>query len=393
MNHAYPGEGSSPARAGPQAVTTTTPRLYTAVILSLILLFVGTGFLASAYRTERQRRADYHFALGQKLAAEGHKAEALEQYRTSLSIVPSTPQYELALTLALVDLGRLDEAQSHLQELLQKDPTNGLLNLTMARVSAREGLVDDAITYYHRAIYGLWPAKPIQNRIDTRFELVAYIAKTGTHQQLVAELVQLQSDLPDDPALKQRVAGLFLTAGSPRQAADLYREVVRAQPRNAVAWAGLGEALFGQSDYPGAQLAFRRATALHAGDPNLKARLTWVNEYLGLDPMADRLSVSERYRRSQGLVELTLASLNACLDRSDAPASDPVQTLIDSAQKTLVAHRRVRNYEQAADDSLTMSEQLWRAKQASCPEAPGTGTPLAALMMRLARPAAPVNNN
>ncbi len=263
----------------------------------------------------------------------------------------------------------------------------------MARVSAREGLVDDAIIYYHRAIYGLWPSRPIQNRIDTRFELVDYIAKTGTHQQLVAELVQLQSDLPDDPALKQRVAELFLSAGTPRQAADLYRDVVRAQPRNAKAWAGLGEALFVQRDYANAQSAFRRATALHASDPNLNARLTWVNEYLGLDPTAERLSTAERYRRSRRLVELTLASLNSCLDRGDAPASDPVAKLVEAAQKRLASRRRVRNSEQAADDSQLLSEQLWRAKQAACPEAPGTGTPLAALMMRLTQPPAPVNND
>ncbi|MDE3156169.1 MAG: tetratricopeptide repeat protein [Acidobacteriota bacterium] len=374
-------------------MTTTTPRLYTAVILFLVLFFVGTTFLARSYRSERQTRADYHFSLGQKLAAEGHQAEALEQYRTALSLEPGTPRFQLAIALVLVDLGRLDNAESHLQDLLQADPTNGLLNLTMARVSAREGLVDDAITYYHRAIYGLWTTRPVQNRIDARFELVDYIARNGTHQQLVAELVQLQSDLPDEPALKQRVAGLFLSASSPRQAAALYRDVARAQPRNAAAYAGLGESLFALEDYQGAQAVFRRAILLHAADPDLKARLVWVNQYLGLDPLAPRLATAERYRRSQRLVDLTLASLSACLDRTQSAAlSDPMQKLIDAAQKLLSSHQRIRNYDQAADDSLSISEQLWRAKQASCPEAPGTGTPLAALMTRLTQQAPATSN-
>ena len=104
------------------------------------------------------------------------------------------------------------------------------------------------------------------------------------------------------------------------------------------------------------------------------------------------LPIAERRQAGQALRKVVPRSLHASW-KPPPNRADPVQTLIDSAQKTLVAHRRVRNYEQAADDSLTMSEQLWRAKQASCPEAPGTGTPLAALMMRLAQPAAPVNNN
>jgi hypothetical protein len=138
---------------------------------------------------------------------------------------------------------------------------------------------------------------------------------------------------------------------------------------------------------------FRRAVALHAADKDLAARLQWVNEYLGLDPTRDRLNASERYRRTQRLVDLMVAAVNSCLDRNQTPTPDPVQKLLDAADKQLTARRRVANVDQASDDSLALSEQLWKAKQAACPEAPGTGTPLAALMTRLTQPQTPANNN
>ena len=366
-------------------MTTTTPR-YTATILVLILLFIGTGFLARAYRTERQARAEHQFAVGQQLNRAGRKNVALAHYRTALQIEPGNPRYELALALVLVDLGHLGEAESHLQELLQQDPTNGLLNLTMARVAAREGRVDSAVTYYHRAIYGLWPEKPNTNRIDTRLELIAYLAKTGSRQQRIAELVQLRSELPVDPALKQRVAGLFMAAGSPQDAAGLYRELTQAKPSNPEAWAGLGEAEFELADYQAAQAAFRRAATYHAKDPNLAVRLAWVNEYLSLDPTWDRLAAIERARRIRRLVGLTLAALNSCLDRHDAAIPDAVQTLANQAGTLLDSRRRVRNPVQAADGELSLTEQLWRAKQSLCPEPAGADTPLAALLDRLTRP-------
>jgi Flp pilus assembly protein TadD len=63
--------------------------------------------------------------------------------------------YALALAIALINLGRWEEAETHLTEVLQSDPTNGVANLMMARVSANRDRSAEAITCYHRAIYGL----------------------------------------------------------------------------------------------------------------------------------------------------------------------------------------------------------------------------------------------
>lgn len=372
---------------------TTSPRTYTLTFLALILLFVGTGFLARSYRGQRQERAEHHFEEGQRLQAQGHEVAALAQYRAALSIAGADRRYELALTLVLVDLGRLQEAQSHLQELLTQDPTNGQLNLTMARIAAAEEQTDDAITYYHRAIYGLWPDEPLDRRVKARFELVDYLSRNGMRQQLLPALAQLQSDLPDDPDLQMRVAGMFADAAAPRQAADLYRQVIKARPRDGAAYAGLGTAQFAMGDYVAAQATLRRAVALKAGNGDVTAHLSWVDEYLRLDPTRDRLSGAERYRRSRHLVELALAAVDECLRTTQTEAPADLVQLADHANEILMAHPRIAQRDDATDAAMSTAEQLWSRRQAMCPAPPGTGTPLAALLARLSQPAAGGNNN
>lgn len=374
-------------------MNTTSPRTYTLTFLALILLFVATGFLARSYRAQRQHRAEHHFDQGQRLQAQGHEAAALAQYRAALSIAGANPRYELALTLVLVDLGRLQEAQSHLQELLTQDPTNGQLNLTMARIAAAEEQTDDAITYYHRAIYGLWPDDPLDRRIKVRFELVDYLSRNGMRQQLLPALAQLQSDLPDDPDMQMRVAGMFADAAAPRQAADLFRQVIKARPRDGAAYAGLGTAQFAMGDYVAAQGTLKRAVALKTDNGDVKAHLSWVDEYLRLDPTRERLSGAERYRRSRHLLELALSSVDECLRTTQAETPAALVQLADHANELLKAHPRMAQRDEATDAALSTAEHLWDSRQALCPAPPGTGTPLAALLARLDQPAAGNNNN
>ena len=373
-------------------MTTTSTRTSTITFLALILLFVATGFLARSYRAERQSRAEHHFELGQQLDQKGNKSAALAQYRAALSIEPVDTRYELALTLVLVDLGRLQEAQSHLEELLAQDPTNGQLNLIMARIVAAEGDSDSAITFYHRAIYGLWPDQPLQQRVKVRFELVDYLAKNGLRQELLPSLVQLESDLPENPDMKLRVAGMFAEANDPRPAADLYREVIKAQPRDGSAWAGLGEAQFAMRDYATAQTALRRAATLHAGGTVVKAHLGWVNEYLSLDPTQERLTDAERYKRAQRLLGLTLSALDECLSASSGDVPDTVARMADHANDLLSTQAKLADREQATNDAVSTAEQLWTVRQSTCPAAAGPAgheTPLAALMAQLAQSQSP----
>jgi Flp pilus assembly protein TadD len=115
------------------------------VTLILILSFTFTGFLSSAYKNQKESRGRAHYDLGQAALRAGDLQQAIEEYRKALLFLPDDSDYGLSLAIALVDSGRLDEAESHLQELLEGNPTNGVINLMLARVAAKRKETNQAI--------------------------------------------------------------------------------------------------------------------------------------------------------------------------------------------------------------------------------------------------------
>ena len=304
----------------------------------------------------KHQRAVRYFLAGQQLAASGDKAAALERFRVALQLAPSQ-NYALALANVLMDLDRWHEAEARLAEILQRDPTDAQANLMMARIRSREGDVDEAILYYHRAIYGLWSGHPTVNRIAARFELIAFLEQHHYRQLVVSELQQIRAELPDDPVQKERAAALFLTHGMVADAADLYREAIHVNSRDAKAYAGLGQALFLAGNYRDAAPALHRAVALAPDDAASRTRLETNQAILAADPSARGLNGTERARRARNLLQRSLESLQHC-------APNPPAALVSSAQHAL----RTRPRADAADAEIGLAEEIWQERVHSCPQ-------------------------
>src|SRR5579885_625236 len=212
-----------------------TRRAFAAVILSMAVLFAFTGFLVRAWRSGRSQRANRHFEMGRQLAQQGRSDQAVEEYRAALSFSPNDTRYRLALALALMSFGRLDEAEAHLGELRESDPTNAVVNLALARISVRQHDWDEAVLDYHRAIFGLWPEQPEKNRVQARFELVDLLMRRQKQKEVLAELLELAAETPGDTAVQRRVASLLLANGAARNAADLYQSILTASGGNTPA--------------------------------------------------------------------------------------------------------------------------------------------------------------
>ncbi len=264
------------------------------VVLGALIL---AGLLAYSYRAERRTRAEESFQAGNELARQGRDQEAIERYRNALSVSHSS-EHRLALGLALVRVGRLNEAAIYLQELLKVDPTGGAASLGMARIAAGEGRVSDAVTYYHRAVYGSWPVQPNENRIQVRFELAGVLGKSGARKQASAELLSLLEEVPHDLAPRKKVGLLLLEFGSPRESAEVFREVLRKDPQDGDAYAGLGQAEFAEGNYLAAQQAFRSALQWNAADKTSRERLQVCEQIADLDPTLRGLC-SWKGRRSE----------------------------------------------------------------------------------------------
>ncbi|MGH9631789.1 MAG: tetratricopeptide repeat protein, partial [Bryobacteraceae bacterium] len=130
-----------------QSLSTRPPRV-ALVFLVLFVLFLVTSLLSKAYRSHLQNLSVQHYSSGQAEAAQGRYGEAIEHYRVALSQERGNASYRLALALALMETHRLNEAETHFRELLQHDPTHGLANLTMARISTIRGRMEEAQQFY-----------------------------------------------------------------------------------------------------------------------------------------------------------------------------------------------------------------------------------------------------
>src|SRR6185312_1164698 len=157
-------------------------------------------------------------------------------------------------------------AQAYLRALWEEQPGDATVNLQLARLATRSGDVADAERYYNGAIYGVWESNPIENRRDTRLELIRYLLAHDRFQQAQIQLIAVAATEPQDPELLVRLGQMFLQAGDAGHALQEYRLAVKAQPRNAAALSGAGQAAFQQADYAASRRYFQRAAALDPAD-------------------------------------------------------------------------------------------------------------------------------
>ncbi|MDE3166793.1 MAG: tetratricopeptide repeat protein [Acidobacteriota bacterium] len=347
------------------------------VAAALFLLFTFISILNNAYHHTRRNRAEARYLEGLRLAGAGRNQEAEEDFRAALVYEHDDPKYRLALSQSLVSLGRWDEAGSHLLELQQGDPTNGPINQMLARIAVRAGRSAEAIQDYNRAIYGYWPEDGEQSRIAARMELIRVLDARGQQKQVLAELLALAGEAPDnDLPLRRGIGEMLLAHHSPQHAAETYRGILAAHPRDAASERGLGEAEFEMGDFVAARNAFRAAARRGPADPALAQRIALTDDILALDPTLVRLTMSQRYERAGQILRRTLASANAC---TAVP-----QDLAGSAEKILGARpQRMREGETAG--ALTLSQELWSLRQNACARTPEADQALAAVMTKIGK--------
>ncbi|HKE28774.1 MAG TPA: chloride channel protein [Bryobacteraceae bacterium] len=340
--------------AGPSAAVAKPARLLARITAVLLALGLLLGFLNYFYRAERSSRAQSYFTSANALMEKERYDEAVEQYRNALSVARN-PGYRLALGLALIKAGRLDEARLYLNEVLREMPSSGPANLGLAEIAAQQGNTDRAILYYHRAIFGPWPGSPDaaeHSRFQARIELIQALAKGGRMPQARAELLSAAAagsfSGPNDPVSKKQLGRMLIDYGLPKDAAALFGNMTEHDKRDAGAWQGLGDATFADGDYAAARTAYRAALAIDPTDPHARDRLGLCERILSLDPTLPGLAPARRLERSREVVSAAAAAAARCSGGS--PTAAPRRSTVEA------------NLEQAAS--------LWAARPASCKVAP-----------------------
>lgn len=348
----------------------------------MLALFALDRFLAAVEQNELASEAQSHYASGQQLLAAGRAADAVDQLRRAHALARDHRTYQLALAQALLGAGRLTEAESNLRYLLDRDSNDGPTNLTMARLMARlmarAGEAVEAEAYYHRALYGTWP--PGTSSKGVRMELIDFLVKEGAHKELLPELLLLQDESGGQQWVDEKLARLFMAAGSPGRAIDVYRTLIHQHPDDSDAYRGLGETELAQGEFQAAQASFVRALRVAPGNEQLIKLFHFSSVLSGLDPTPRRLSSREKFDRSNRILEMTEAELAAC----GQPQLHPeVAALI--SQSGLLRTQKIKGpvTNEMSESRLGLAERLWETRNAACTHRPAADDPVPLLMHKL----------
>jgi Flp pilus assembly protein TadD len=352
------------------------------VFLAIAGLFAADTFLAKTDRAESHIEATRLFQQGQSLMAKGDSLAAVARINDALAIERGNNDYLRALAEAQLAAGENSDSEVTLTGLLNTNSTDGPANLLMARVLMREGRGADAVSFFHRAIYGLWKKDPEGNRRRARLELIDLLAQQNSKEELLAELLPIQDNAPQDLDTRTRLGDLFLRADSPSRAADVFRGILHQMPANLPAHRGLGQSEFAQGDYRAAQRDFQAALRISPDDAASRHWLDLCDQLLQLDPTLRGLSADERWRRSVALIEFVQNDVGGCL-KPDSPPE--LQELAAKADAAVKAHVNPAHESEASEANLDLAEQLWQVRRKECQPPASSDSALALVLKRLAR--------
>lgn len=353
------------------------------IFAGLFLLSSTAGILNGRYWAARDTLAHGEFERARGLNAQGLHEKALRHLRAAFHLEHKNREYQMALTLTLIQLERYDEARIQLDDILRADPTNAPANLLLARIAAARGAssMDSAIQYYQRAIYGLWPDDPLRHRIDTRFEFAHFLASEERMEELRAELIILASDIRDDLGQLLDAGYLMLFARAPSQAETVFTRALGRDPRNAEALAGLGKAQLESGNFAASEQTLMRAARANPRNEEIRKQLALAQEIRALNPKRRGLGIYVSARRALHLVEVTHARLVACAD----PKSLPPEALEDlaAANALLDAGRRGAPKPDSIDRNIALAIRLFHDGSDFCVN-PGTNPAVEHLSRALA---------
>ncbi len=310
--------------------------------IAVVALLVVFG-LVSRFRSWQSTLAQRTFRHGLNELAYGNPSDAIEYFRSALFFQPENFDYQLSLAQALENAGQFDQAEAYLENLWERQPQSGAVNLQLGQLAAHRHQTTDVLRYYHNAIYGLWKSDPDQNRRMARVQLVDFLIDIHDVTQAQAELIAMQAGLPSDPQLHMELAKLFMRLPDYQHALAEFREVVQLDRRNVEAAAGAGTAAFHLGQFRTAIHFLDIAVKSGSHDPDVHDMLETASLVASRNPGARGLSVAERTSRVKHDFETATHRLQGCFDAqrdNGQPASSPLQQLSTNVAELAVKMKR-----------------------------------------------------
>ena len=211
------------------------------VLLQLVECYFATGDSKAGGDTARhlasfpELEPAIRFSLGLQLAEHGDYELAAPQFA---AIPPADRDVaaDLNLGMAYSKLGRFAEARAAYDAALRLDPSNPEAFLHIGLDVAQTGDENAALDWMTQA------SGKAPGRVDIECALVQQLIRVGNFERAQDLLAQALASHKNDPDLSETQGDLLLREGHPDQAAEVYRELLVAQPRRASARISLAKA-------------------------------------------------------------------------------------------------------------------------------------------------------
>ena len=302
--------------------------LLAALSAGAVGVFIFTRHMAAHERQLSRKIAAVWFERGVEYMQAGETDKAVASFRSATANVENDPKYMLALANALAVENYNQQALRLLLRLRDSDPENPDVNLSLARLAAQQGEVQEAVRYYQSGLYGRWPNDRLDQRRQVRLELVRFLL---AHQQLylaTSELYVLENRAPDSVAAHIELARLFAEANDLPHAFEEYVAAIRLDGSNVEALTAAGHLAFQVGNYPQAEQYLRAAQDANPASHETQQLLTLTRAVLGSDPLVPHLTQWDRQKRLEAGLEVALKRVEDCLSvTSNRKTIDELQSL------------------------------------------------------------------
>jgi len=298
-----------------------------ALSLIAVIGFIAVGRLVHAFDSrQRMVAADmYHRGIIDR----NHRdfKLAVNHFRAALSFDRNNDLYQLNLAQSLAALGKDhdDQARAYLLNLWDRAPQDAQVNLELARLAANQNQLDQALRYYHNAIYGIWNDSTGASRRQARLELVDFLIAHNEKTQAQSELIASAGSLPPEVAPHARIADRLMRVNAFADALAQYRAILEIDPQNADAMRGAGEAAFFLGDFRTAQRDLQAAKDHGLQDSEVDHKLQMAYLILRNDPFRRKLTDKERRDRTLTAFDQAGRRLQTC--KEEQALSHPLESL------------------------------------------------------------------
>lgn len=270
--------------------------------------------MAARNRARNIEIANLWYQKGQTEFRAGDIRGAIGSFRNATTNDHDNTSYTMALATALAADDHTEEARQALLRLRASAPESGELNLSLARLAAREADMPDAVRYYRNALYGVWPPdRTAAQRINVRTELIRFLLAAHDNAQALSELLLLASETPDDGAAHDNVGHLFLQVGDSQHGLEEFTHALRLNGKDADAYLGAGRAAFDLGDYSKSRQYLESAIANGSKSAEASRLLETTRLIQDRDPLAPGLGTEERIRRLSSNLDYANDELQSCI--------------------------------------------------------------------------------